>query len=54
MIERNARYLKWVKECFFINISEKEEEKLEGLQVLKLRFFNWYQDEEMEMVFSQK
>ena len=47
MIERNARYLKWLKQCFFINLSEKEEEKLENSPSFKVRFSNWYEKKEL-------
>ena len=47
MIERNARYLKWIKQCFFVNLPEKEEERLESSTTFRVRFYNWYENKEL-------
>jgi hypothetical protein len=54
MNERNARYFKWMQQCFFLNIIEADRIKLEASSPLKMRFFNAYENIEMEIVFNSK
>lgn len=36
-----------------MNISPRDEENLENSDEMKLRFYNWYDKKEMEIIFSQ-
>ena len=41
-VERNARYIKWLSQCFFLNWDEEEKTKYENVPNLKLKFYNAY------------
>lgn len=37
-----------------MNLSPKDEERMEGLPEMKFKFSNWYDKKSMEIIFSQK
>jgi len=41
-VERNARYIKWLSQCFFLNWDEEEKVKYENGSNLRLKFYNSY------------
>jgi hypothetical protein len=53
-VERNARYIKWIGQCFFNRWNEEEKAKLEALSPLKLRFTNAYESNDLEFIFLSK
>ena len=42
LVERNARYIKWISQGFFMRWTEEEKENLENVNPLKLKFYNPY------------
>lgn len=54
LVERNARYIKWMQECFFFDVDEQTVTKMEALPGLCVRFYNWYDDQELELNFKSK
>lgn len=42
-VERNARYVKWICQCFFMRWTEDDKNKLESSNPLKVRFNNAYE-----------
>jgi hypothetical protein len=53
-VERNARYVKWVSQCFFNRWNEEEKTKLEALSPLRIRFTNPYEKADLELAFFTK
>lgn len=53
-MERNARYVKWMQECFFFDATPEEITALEAMTVMTVRFFNFYDNMEMEIVCKSK
>ena len=54
LVERNARYIKWMQECFFFDVTQDMVTKLEALPILCVRFYNYYDDQELEFSFKSK
>jgi hypothetical protein len=53
-VERSARYVKWVNQCFFMKWTEDDRTKLEAESILKLKFFNAYDKVDLEFCFFTK
>lgn len=53
-VERNARYVKWICQCFFMRWTEDDKNKLESSNPLKVRFNNAYESIDLEFIFFPK
>lgn len=53
-VERSARYVKWISQCFFIKWTEEEKGKAELATTLKLKFYNAYDKVALELHLLSK
>ena len=54
LVERNARYIKWISQGFFMKWTEEEKEDLESVNPLKLKFYNPYEKVVLQLLFKPK
>lgn len=52
--QRNARYIKWISQCFFMRWSEQEKVQLELAPSLRVKYYNSYDKINLELIFSPK